>query len=58
MRIELIVDEYNTKMWFENGVRHRLDGPAIIYEDGSKFFYWEGEEIDSILADDDDENYL
>lgn len=28
-----------TKRWFLNGIRHRLDGPAVEYCDGDKFCY-------------------
>lgn len=25
------ITKYGTKMWFENGYLHRIDGPAVIY---------------------------
>lgn len=34
-------DEY----WYKNGMRHREDGPAIEWADGTKFWYYNGEEI-------------
>ena len=34
------VDENGTRWWYnENNLRHRTDGPAIEYADGSKFWY-------------------
>ena len=56
MRIELIISELNHKSWLQDGVYHRDYDPAVIYPDGSKFFYLNGEEIDSIIPDNDDEN--
>jgi hypothetical protein len=32
-----------TKSWYQNGMRHRIDGPAIEYSDGSKSWYQNGE---------------
>ena len=31
-----------TKEWFQNGLLHREDGPAIEYHDGTKEWYLEG----------------
>lgn len=31
------------KIWWVDGLRHREDGPAIIYEDGSKYWCLNGE---------------
>jgi hypothetical protein len=36
------VYDYKTE-WFQNGERHRLDGPAIECEDGSKAWFQNGE---------------
>jgi len=34
----------NTRQeWFLNGVLHREDGPAVIWADGTKFWYLNGE---------------
>ena len=33
-----------SKWWYQNGNRHRLDGPAIEYSDGTKEWYIEGKE--------------
>lgn len=58
MTIELFIDERNNKFWMQDGQYHRDFDPAIIYPDGAKFFYLEGEEIDSIIPDNDDDYYL
>jgi hypothetical protein len=58
MQIQLIISELNHKSWLQDGVYHRDYDPAVIYPDGSKFFYLNGEEIDSIIPEYDDENYL
>lgn len=55
MRIELTIDDYGTKYWTRNGVYHREYDPAIIYSDGAKFWYLEGDEIDSYFPEDCDE---
>ena len=31
-----IKDSYGTKRWFKDGKRHRLDGPAVEWFDGTK----------------------
>ena len=37
------VDEYGTKWWFnEDGLLHRLDGPAVEYADVYEFWYQNG----------------
>ena len=33
------VDDYKTISWYQNGKRHRLDGPAVEYADGNKYWY-------------------
>lgn len=35
-------DNFLTKAWWENGVRHRINGPAIEYSNGDKYWYVEG----------------
>lgn len=35
-------DNYGTKRWFQNYKRHRLDGPAVEFNDGHKLWYIEG----------------
>jgi hypothetical protein len=36
------IDREGTKRWWLNGKRHRVDGPAIEYADGSKYWYFNG----------------
>ena len=36
------VDEYGDKIWYLNDKRHREDGPAVEYADGSKEWYLNG----------------
>lgn len=38
--------EDNELHWFENGHYHRLNGPAIICDDGSKMYFYHDEHID------------
>ena len=38
----LKVGSNGTKTWYQNGVRHRLDGPAVEYSDGNKMWYQNG----------------
>ena len=38
------IDEYGDKIWKnEEGKIHRIDGPAVEYPDGSKYWYRDGE---------------
>ena len=38
-----VIDSDGTKRWYnEQGKRHREDGPAIVYPDGSKQWYLNG----------------
>ena len=39
----LDIDKYGDKRWYLNDKRHRTDGPAIEYSNGSKFWYLNGE---------------
>jgi len=46
------MEEYKVKVsangdreWYQNGMRHRLDGPAIDDADGYKEWYIDGEEL-------------
>ena len=32
----------NIKVWYKNNEFHRLDGPAVIYANGSEHWYIEG----------------
>lgn len=31
-----------TKVWYQRGIRHRLDGPAVEYGDGEKGWWVDG----------------
>ena len=33
------IDKFGTKKWRQNGCCHRLDGPAVIYENGDQEWY-------------------
>jgi len=34
-----------TKIWYVNGLYHRIDGPAVEYTNGDKEWYVNGEEL-------------
>jgi hypothetical protein len=36
------VEDNGDKSWYQNGKRHREDGPAIEYADGDKYWYQNG----------------
>ena len=36
------VDNLGTKQWYQDDKRHRIDGPAIEWFDGSKIWYLDG----------------
>ena len=36
------VDRWGTKWWSLNGKRHRVDGPAVEYTNGTKAWYLNG----------------
>ncbi len=43
------------KAWFANGVPHREDGPAFVYEDGTEEYWLNGveyseEEFNALMA--------
>ena len=40
---EYEVDEYGTKRWYHNGLRHREDGPAVEHLDGYQEWWVNGE---------------
>ncbi|MDP3445995.1 MAG: hypothetical protein Q8T08_24305 [Ignavibacteria bacterium] len=42
MKDGLNIDDMGTKSWYLNGVLHREDGPALIYESGCKLWYLNG----------------
>lgn len=35
-------DSKDVKIWYDNGIKHRIKGPAVIYRNGNKFYYYEG----------------
>ena len=37
------VDEDSTQHWYQNGLLHRLDGPAVIRADGTQHWYQNGQ---------------
>lgn len=39
------VSSYGVKSWWLNGKRHREDGPAVIYPDGYRTWFLNGEEL-------------
>jgi hypothetical protein len=41
-------NEYIINEWKVNGVRHRLDGPAVEYPDGSCEWWWNGKQVDHL----------
>jgi hypothetical protein len=45
MKNGLEINEYGDKYWYQNGKRHREDGPAIEYAHGSKYWYINGKQI-------------
>lgn len=42
----LIEDSNGDKSWYQNGLLHREDGPAQIYENGSKLWAINGKYLD------------
>ena len=39
---KIIIDSFETKRYYLNGILHRLDGPAVEHSDGSKYYYLNG----------------
>jgi len=39
------VNRYGAKIWRLNGSLHREDGPAIVFKDGSEYWYLNGVEL-------------
>ena len=39
-----VVNDYGDKFWYQDGLLHRLDGPAIEWADGKEWFI-EGEQL-------------
>jgi len=42
MKNGLIINENGTRYWYQNGLRHREDGPAIEYTNGERRWYLNG----------------
>jgi len=42
MKDGLHIGKYGTEFWFFNGLRHRSDGPAMIYADGAQYWFING----------------
>lgn len=40
--IKLYIGFVGTKSWYTNELCHRLDGPAIIHQDGAQFWFKNG----------------
>jgi len=38
-KYEVRVYDNGDKAWYQNGERHRIDGPAIEYANGGKYWY-------------------
>jgi len=34
--------EFGAKRWYQNGLKHREDGPSVIYPNGTKYWYEKG----------------
>jgi hypothetical protein len=45
MQSEIIEDENGTKFWRMNKKIHRIDGPAIVWYDGHKEWWWYGRQF-------------
>ena len=43
----IVIDANGTKNWYLNGRRHREGGPAIEYASGLKYWYYEGNPVNS-----------
>jgi hypothetical protein len=39
MKNGMVIDDYGSQYWYQNGQKHRLDGPACVYTDGSEYWY-------------------
>jgi len=43
MKNGLVIDKEGTRRWYQNGLRHRTDGPAVEYADGDRYWFQNGE---------------
>jgi len=62
MKSNPIIDDYGTKIWCnKKGQWHRLDGPAIVYKDGEKWWYLHGvrhrDDGPAIIGEDGEEEW-
>ena len=39
------IDEQGTQCWYRDGLLHREDGPAVIFDDDESYWYREGDKI-------------
>ena len=39
----IVIEEDNDKFWYQNGLFHRADGPAIEWSNGTKMWYQNGQ---------------
>lgn len=42
----------STRYWYQNGLPHRDNGPAMIYSDGTELWFERGKEIGREIKDD------
>ena len=51
------IDKYGTKRWYLNGKKHRTDGPAVEYSDGTKYWWLNNElvEMEDVITDPKDQ---
>ncbi len=43
--IECCISSYGSMFWYQNGLLHRDEGPAIVYVSGPKHWYQHGKRI-------------
>ena len=43
--VEIKTDSDGSRYWYQNGIRHRTDGPAVEYPNGSKEYWINGETV-------------
>ncbi len=58
-----VVKFLNNYYWFVNGIRHREDGPAVIFSNGSKYWWLNGwsyfqEEWFNVLTPEQKEKFI
>ena len=45
------VDGPDVKMWYKCGLKHRVNGPAVIYKNKKAYYYFEGVKTGDSLAE-------